>query len=416
VVAQIVLLGLFLLTAAAVTTRPLAISEGWWPLAAGAVALVLGVIPASMAVRGIASSLDVLAFFAGLLLLAWVLRGSGALDRLLDAMEAWSGSDARRLLGAVALATATTTVLLSNDAAALVLAPAVLDRLVRRGLPLAPFVVTMAFVANAASLVLPISNPVNLLILDRAGIPLTRYLAEVTPAALVGLMVTLGGCLLLSVGSNSGTAVPEPRARPGFRIEGWRRGSLLALVGLLLVADAICVWSRSPVGPPTLVAGLTAVALVWHRGTPAELRSQSSWSVLALVTGFSVLAAGLEHSSLLASAAGRIAAGGPIWLAALASGAATAVISSVINNLPAALLVTSALAAAHHLGSLVLTSIVGADLGPNLAPFGSLSTILILAAVRQRNETVPWWPICRLGLVLGPLALLPTIGMVALGR
>lgn len=42
-----------------------------------------------------------LAFFAGLLLLAWVLRGSGALDRLLDAMEAWSGSDGRRLLGAV---------------------------------------------------------------------------------------------------------------------------------------------------------------------------------------------------------------------------------------------------------------------------------------------------------------------------
>jgi arsenical pump membrane protein len=119
---------------------------------------------------------------------------------------------------------------------------------------------------------------------------------------------------------------------------------------------------------------------------------------------------------LLATAAGWVAAGGSTWFEAVATGVVTAVISGVINNLPAALLVSAGLHAAHHLGSLALPVIVGADLGPNLAPFGSLSTILILAAVRRRGQPVPWGPLWRLGLVVGPLALLPTLCLVALAR
>ncbi|HUY08900.1 MAG TPA: SLC13 family permease [Candidatus Dormibacteraeota bacterium] len=416
VLSQVVLLGLFLLTAAAVTGRPWRISEGWWPVAAVVVALLVGAIPATTAVRGLGSSLDVLAFFAGLLLLAWTLRVTGSLTQLLDRMEQWAADDPRRMLAAVAVATVAGTALLSNDAAALLLAPAVLDRIQRRGLALTPFVLTMAFTANAASALLPISNPVNLLILDRSQIALSSYLTTVTPAAVLGVLITVVGCLLVNgrglargVAVDLGGPPPQSAHRPPV---GW----IAALTGLLVLTDVGFAVVRLPIGPPTLVAGALATLLVRSSDRPWKSQQGIGWSILALVAGFSVLAAGLGDSSWLAAATERFTGSASTWMAGLSTGLVTAAISSVINNLPAALLVTSGLQAAHHLGILALAAIVGADLGPNLAPFGSLSTILILGAVRSRGQPVPWARVWRLGLVVGPVALVPTVVLVALSR
>ncbi|HVB14226.1 MAG TPA: SLC13 family permease [Candidatus Dormibacteraeota bacterium] len=416
VVSQAVLLALFLVTAAAVTSRPWRIPVGWWPLGAVAVALLIGAMPAVTAAHGLGSSLDVVAFFAGLLLLAWALRVTGSLGQLLDRLEGWSRGEPRRLLVMVAVATVAVTALLSNDAAALLLAPEIFDRLERRRLCLTPFVLTMAFTANAASALLPISNPVNLLILDRSDIALSTYLTAVTPAAVVGVLITVGGCLLLTgrgpfPGSLASAVSPLPPALDRPRTVG-----VTWLLGLLVVIDVGFAAARLPLGPPTLAAGTLSVALVWTAGGSREIPRGLGWSILALVAGFSVLASGLAHSGWLASVSGQLARGGLSWSAGFFIGAVTAVISGLINNLPAALLVTAGLQAAHHVGSLALAAIVGADLGPNLAPFGSISTILILAAARRRDQPVPWSRVWQLGLIVGPLALLPTLSLVALAR
>lgn len=414
--AQFVLLALFLLTAAAVTLRPWRIPEGWWPIGAVGIALVVGAIPAATAARGLGSSLNVLAFFGGLLLLAWVLRATGSMVHLMDRMESWSGDDPRRLLAAVAVATVAVTALLSNDAAALLLAPEVLDRLKRRGLPLTPFALTMAFTANAASSLLPISNPVNLLILDRSNLALSSYLRVVTPGAVLGVLITVVGCLLLTgrgMPHGHPLLVATPRQPAVHRFRARRVAALLAV---LTITDVGFALGRLPIGPPTLVAGALATGMVWSAGGSLKRPRDLGWSILALVAGFSVLASGLGHSPWLASAAGWFAGSGSIWVGGVVTGLVTAVVSGVINNLPAALLVTAGLQAAHHLGTLTLPAIVGADFGPNLAPFGSLSTILILDALRSRGQPVPWRQVWRLGLILGPLGLIPTICLVALAR
>ncbi|MGC2191152.1 MAG: SLC13 family permease [Candidatus Dormiibacterota bacterium] len=416
VLAQLVLLALFLLTAAAVTLRLWRIPEGWWPIAAVVIALAVGAIPEATAARGLGSSLNVLAFFAGLLLLAWVLRATGSMVRLLDRMEGWSGDDPRSLLTVVALATVAVTALLSNDAAALLLAPEVLDRLQRRGLPLTPFVLTMAFSANAASALLPISNPVNLLILDRSNLALSSYLTVVTPGAVVGVLITVAGCLLLTgrgIPHRQPAAAETPQQPAVHRLRARWVAALLAVLTLTDVGFAV---ARLPIGPPTLVAGALATGMIWSAAGSRERPRGLGWSILALVAGFSVLASGLGQSPWLARAAEWFAGSGSIWVGGVATGLVTAVVSGVINNLPAALLVTAGLQAAHHLGALTLPAIVGADFGPNLAPFGSLSTILILSALRPRGQLVPWGQVWRLGLILGPLALLPTICLVALAR
>lgn len=413
---QITLLALFVVTAILVTTRPWQISEGWWPAAAVAVALVTGAVTIPGAARGFVSSLDVVSFFAGLLLLAWKLRDSNFLDPYLDWMEKRSGDSPRRLLFAVAVATVVVTALLSNDAAALLLAPAVFDRLVRRSLPLPTFAITVAFIANATSALLPVSNPVNLLILDRSHIELSRYLTAVTPGACLGVILTVAGCLLLA-GRSLPARIPASRPDSGPSSVGRpRTRGLKLLLALLVVTDLAFAAARLPIGPPTLVAGVLAVMVVRDPGLRRVPPSGLGWAILALVAGFSVLASGLAHSAWLADAAGRLSGGGSPWGAGMAVGVITAVISGVVNNLPAALLVTSALQAGHHLGSLALTAIVGADLGPNLAPFGSLSTILILAAARHRRQPVSWRQLGGLGLAVGPAALIATLAVVALTR
>ena len=413
--AQIVLLLLFLLTAVAVTWRPGRLPEGWWPIVAGLVALVAGAIPLATAAQGLSSSLNVLAFFAGLLLLAWALRVNGSSGQLIDRMERWSGASGRKLLVAVAVATVVVTALLSNDAVALLLAPELLLRLQRRGLAMTPFVLTMAFTANAASALLPISNPVNLLVLDRSHISLVSYLGTVTPAAVVGVVITVLGCLLVtgrSLRQDHVFPAESLRERPAHRpASRWITG----LIALLVLTDIGFAVARLPIGPPTLGAGALAALGVGLTTEPRRGPRGLGWSILALVAGFSVLASGLGNSPWLAATMDRLVVG-TSWMTGVSTGLVTALISGMINNLPAALLVTAGLQAAHHLGTLTLPAIVGADLGPNLAPFGSLSTILILGVVRGQGEPVPWRRVFRLGVIVGPLALLPTLLLVALAR
>ncbi|MGH7611606.1 MAG: arsenic transporter, partial [Candidatus Dormibacteria bacterium] len=76
---EIPLLVLFAATAVGVTTRPFGLWEGWWPLGGAALAVLARLVDPGQALAGVRSSLDVLAFFLGLLLLANCLHRQGAL-------------------------------------------------------------------------------------------------------------------------------------------------------------------------------------------------------------------------------------------------------------------------------------------------------------------------------------------------
>ncbi|MGH7611162.1 MAG: SLC13 family permease, partial [Candidatus Dormibacteria bacterium] len=364
------------------------------------------------ALAGVRSSLDVLAFFLGLLLLANCLHRQGALTRSLDWLERRSGRSPRRLLLAVVLATAAVSAVLSNDAVALLLAPELLARLRARRLPLGPFVVAIAVVANAASLLLPISNPVNLLILDRTQIPLGGYVATVTPPALLALAITCATVLLLTRGLPATVSAPAPVASRG---RGGGRGRLLwALLLALVVADGASARLGLPIGVPTLAAGLVALWLTQASGGARGVLGELNWGLLALVLGFSILAAGLAHAPGLAHVSKAVVGGGQSPRSALLAGLATAGLSGLVNNLPAALLANAALASSGHLGQLALAVVVGADLGPNLIPIGSLSTILILEALRRQGEPVPWRRFLAVGAPAALLALVPCLLLLGL--
>ncbi len=411
----VILLALFAATCVAVMTRPFKIGPGWWSAAAAVFAIVGGLVSVSQAWASLGAMINVLTFFGGLILLTAVLLRVGALEVLLDRMEEWSGDSPRRLLLATMAVTAGVTAIFSNDAAALLIAPSLVGRLRARGLAPTPYILAVAIMANSASLLLPVSNPVNLLLLDRQHIPLSHYLVQVTPAATAGLAVT---GLLIAAMSWHRLGPGRPRTLPLRKLDRPVLVSLMVLLGALAAVDIAFVVRGLPLGPPTLVAGGLGAVVLWLRTGNRAARSLTAapWSLLPLVAGLAVLAAGLQQSHALGQISAAVVGSTTTLAAQLRVGILTGLLAAMVNNLPAAFLVSSGLAAAHHLGPMAVTVIAGADLGPNLAPAGSLSTILIFAAVEGRGDRPSWRSFWRLSGVAGTVGLVSTLGLATLVR
>ena len=140
--------------------------------------------------------------------------------------------------------------------------------------------------------------------------------------------------------------------------------------------------------------------------SPVALMKDVSWSVLPLVAGLFVLVEALDRTGVIADVAQgiRVLAVDPARGAAL-SGTVLAVASNLMNNLPAGLVASSAVAQAQPPQLVVDALLIGVDLGPNLSITGSLATILWLQAIRREGEDVGFWRFLKVGAVAMPLAL-----------
>ncbi len=409
-----VLLLLFAVTCWAILKRPLGIDGAWWALFAAVGSLASGLVTPDGAGAAVGQTADVLTFFGGLLVMAAVLQRAGAVDLLMDRLEIWAGFSTRRLLVGILALTALVTAVLSNDAAALLLAPAVVSRVRARGLPPALFLLGLAVVTNSASLLLPVSNPVNLLLLDRDHLQFAHYLVIVTPGALAGLLLSAAAvvALLWRLPTRSAPATPGRDLSNGLLV------ALAALVAVLAAADVVLVVLGQPLGPPTALAALLALVLLGRRqpGAAREALKRARWTLLPLVVGLAVLASGLQQAHLLGELLAPIAGAPSGPMAQARVGASAAVLSAAINNLPTAFLFGAGLTAAHHLHAFTIPVIVGADLGPNLAPAGSLSTILAFSAGDRPRERPSLRSFFKVGWIAGPVGMLATLVVAGLVR
>ncbi len=175
---------------AGVIIRPWGLPEAVWAVA-GAIALVaLGLLPIGAAWTGIAKGLDVYLFLTGMMLIAELARREGLFDWLAGIAASHARGSARRLFALVYVVGILVTVFLSNDATAVVLTPAVYAvARAARAEPL-PYLFVCAFIANAASFVLPISNPANLVVFGSHMPPLLQWLVRFGPPSLVSIAVT----------------------------------------------------------------------------------------------------------------------------------------------------------------------------------------------------------------------------------
>jgi len=400
---------------AGVILRPWRVPEAIWAVA-GAVALVAaGLVSLSSAWHGVERGTDVYLFLTGMMLLAEVARGEGLFDWLAARAARLAAGSAARLFALVYAVGTLVTIFLSNDATAVVLTPAVaaVTRAAQAEEPL-PYLLICAFIANAASFVLPISNPANLVIYGSHMPPLLHWLPRYGLPSLASITVTF-----LVLRATQRSALRQPIAAT-VEVRRLGAGGLVAAAGIGLTALALMAASALGwrLGLPTCLAGLLTllVVLAVSRARPWPLLRDISWGVLPLVAGLFVLVEALDETGLIGMLADllRRAASRSVPGTAWASGVLLAFGCNLVNNLPAGLVAGTAVQAAHSPAQVTGAVLIGVDLGPNLSVTGSLATILWLNGLRREGVSVSAGTFLRIGALVMPPALVVSLAALVL--
>jgi arsenical pump membrane protein len=389
-----------------VIARPWNLPEFIWAVVGAALLVLLDLLPWPDALAAAAKGTDVYFFLIGMMLLAELARKEGLFDWLAAQAVRWSKGSAKRLFVIVYVVGTIVTVFLSNDATAVVLTPAVYAATRAAKVESLPYLFICAFIANAASFVLPISNPANLVLFGAQMPPLSewlRYFALPSAAAIGATYIALR----LTQRRGLGAAVATVDDMPPFPL-----GAKLAAAGIATTAVVLLVASAlgRDLGFPTFVAGtaVTITVLLIGRHSPMRILKDVSWSVLPLVAGLFILVEGLNRTGVLPSLAGtlRAAVTASPQITSWIAGVAVAVASNLVNNLPMGLIAATTSQAAHVPAHVTGAILIGVDLGPNLSVTGSLATILWLIALRREGQHVAARQFLKLGLVVMPPALL----------
>lgn len=405
------------LAVAGVIGRPWRLPEAVWAVTGALVLVIGGLLPWRAALTGVAKGTDVYLFLIGMMLLAELARQEGLFDWLAAKAARAARGSATRLFTLIYLVGTIVTIFLSNDATAVVLTPAVaaVVKAVDAKEPL-PYLFVCAFIANAASFVLPISNPANLVIYGAHMPPLLQWLPLYALPSVLSIAATYA-VLRVVQRTHLCQAIAKDVSIPDLS----RCGHLTAL-GIAATSVVLLAASAAGIqlGLPTFLAGAATAAVVFWCSDfgPGKTLKHISWSVLPLVAGLFVLVEALEATGAAEALSGLLralvtdSAAAAAWIA----GAVLAVACNLVNNLPAGLLagrVVEAAAAPEDVRAAVL---IGVDLGPNLSVTGSLATILWLSALRRDGHSVSAWTFLKVGaLVMPPALVLAIVGLLAVG-
>ena len=371
-------------------------------LVVGAVCVALGLLPLSDLAELADRVVPVLAFVLGLTVVAELAADAGVFDRLAELAARVGGGRTIGLWGAVVALAVLCTVFLSIDTTAVLLTPIVITLARRVGLPPMPFALTTVWLANTASLLLPVSNLTNLLAVDRIGLdgPLP-FAGLMVWAALAGVVVPCAVLLVVFRGRLFGRYTPvsvRPASDPVFF---WAASAVLVALVVALTAG-VTVWIAA------VAAALVLVVVAAFRA-PGELRvSRVPWSTLLFAAGLFVVVESL-HTTGLTDPIVHALSGGTDTGSLLVLGGAGAVAANAIDNLPAYLVLEPA---AGHEALRYAALLVGVNAGCLITPWASLATLLWHARLSSEGVHLSWGKYMALGCVVAPLTVVA--GVLAL--
>ncbi|HEY8313545.1 MAG TPA: SLC13 family permease [Candidatus Baltobacteraceae bacterium] len=385
--------------------RPKKINEAVWAVAGAAALVAFGLLPWRSALSALERGTGIYLFLIGMMILAEIARTEGLFAWAAAAALRASRGSQFRLFALVYLVGIVVTALLSNDATAVVLTPAVYAALARTNVKPLPYLFVCAFIANAASFVLPISNPANLVVFA-SHLPLLRtWIDAFGIPSIVAIAGTFFFLYLDSRASLRGTFLKD--GADG----GLSRGGKVALAAVSIASIVLVTvaWLGMPIGITTLALGLGSIAAVAFadRNAPALVLKHISWTVVPLVGGLFVIVAALDRSGALRAATAFLSYAqtlAPVF-GNLLVGSVVGLGSNVLNNLPVGLISGIALSNSAPAAHIVHATLIGVDLAPNLSVTGSLATILWLVALRREGVEVTAWRFLRTGAIV----LIPTL-------
>jgi arsenical pump membrane protein len=409
-VAHILLPSLVAVSILLMLVRPRGIAEVYW-ISGGAVCLVvLRLVSLDVAWKAIARGSDVYFFLIGMMLLSELAREHGVFDWLSSVAVRSAKGSCSRLFALVYGVGTIVTIFMSNDATAVVLTPAILAAVRKARVEPLPYLFVCALVANAASFVLPISNPANLVVFHDGMPPLAHWLLSFAVPSLLSILSTYAIMRWIFRKQLAQTINHEVEEK---HLDGQARLVLAGLVAIILVLLTVSSLGKD-LGLPACLAALviTAAVSIKARSNPLMLAKEISWGTIVLVAGLFIMV-----DAVVGMGALKLTQSALLWVQQLAPAAGAIITSFVVgvannlvNNLPLGLIAGATLHAAHVKGLIANAVLIGVDLGPNLSVTGSLATILWLLALRKEKLDVGFWKFLQVGALAMPVALLLSVG------
>jgi arsenical pump membrane protein len=405
-----------LATLIGIMTRPFRWNEASIAMVGAAVLLLLGLITPADAFLTLIRDWNTFFFFLGMMGLSALAEAAGLFDWLAVQAARLAGQSAALLFLNVFLLGTLISMVLSNDATALILTPIVYVLVTKLRLPVLPYLFACTFIADTASFLLPVSNPINIIITSRFPLDLWTFLRLLFLPSLVVIVINIGIFYLLYRKQLKGTFDIQrlPSAEQAAKHKGYFRYTC----GVLAVVAVAYVIASAVQLPLSLVALSGAVllligALSWRRTSLRETAGRISWSIFGFIAGMFIVVRAIEDTGLttmfgnwLIHLSGDTSCG-----AVMVGMAGAAVGTNLINNVPMAVVMVSALGGIQNASpaiqhGFIAATIFGCDLGPNLTTVGSLATVLWLLILRQRNVDVTGLDYFKVGVVVTPLMLL----------
>jgi arsenical pump membrane protein len=409
---QVVLgLGIFAATLIGIFARPARLSEAHAALLGALAMLLTGIVSPETAAAALYPEWNVYLFFLGLMVTTALAERAGVFTMLARAAAIWANGSSRRLYLMLFLIGALVTAFLSNDATALLLTPVVATLVIQLRLSPVPYLFATTFIADTASFLLPVSNPINVLLLgERIDLP-TFFRFLLAPA----LFAILANYIIFAWWFRQDLRMVYDLARLPVLDSRRQQTARLTLSGLAVLAlvEVTAAWYHLPLGPVAVLGACALALLAWRIGQLdwKSLVRGISWSLFGFLTGMVIVVRGLTELGLTERFG--------TWLLALGAGSTlrailvtafgTALGANLINNVPMALVMRAALEtsapATLPQEALRYAALLGADLGPNVTTVGSLATILWVLLLRRYGITVSVRQYILLGFLLVPLLL-----------
>ena len=361
----------------------------------GAIALVAA---GRMTVGQAWNAVDVptLALLLGLMVVSAQFRLGGFYTRVGARLADYRGSPAGLLALLVGVA-GLLSALLANDIVCLAMAPILAAGCARRRLDPVPFLLALAAAANVGSAATLIGNPQNMLIGQTLGLSFHGYLADALVPALLGLGATWAVITWRFSGRWERAVVLTRTEQRDLAFDRWQTAK-----GLAVLAALVAAFLFAPV--PREAAALTAAGLLLlsRRTASRDILGQVDWHLLVLFMGLFVvnhalLASGMTERALAGLRATGVELGGAPWLFGV-----TVVLSNLVSNVPAVMLLLP-VARAHAQGGPILA--LASTLAGNLLIVGSIANIIVVDQAARLGVKIGWREHARVGVPVTLLTL-----------
>ncbi|MFG1174526.1 arsenic transporter [Erwiniaceae bacterium CAU 1747] len=416
---------IFLLTLVLVIWQPRGLSIGWSASIGAVLALLTGVIHPDDIPVVWNIVWNATAAFIAVIIISLLLDESGFFEWAALHVSRWGNGRGRLLFTWIVLLGAAVAALFANDGAALILTPIVIAMLLAlgfsKGATLA-FVMAAGFIADTASLPLIVSNLVNIVSANFFHLGFTQYASVMIPVNLAAIAATLLMLHLffrkdipatydVSLLKAPASAIKDPAT---FRA-GW----------VVLIFLLVGFFILDPLGIPVsaiAAAGAVVLLVVAKRGhainTGKVLRG-APWQIVIFSQAMYLVVYGLRNAGLtdyLSDVLNLLADKG-LWAATFGTGFLTALMSSVMNNMPTVLIGALSVEGSTATGvvreAMIYANVIGCDLGPKITPIGSLATLLWLHVLSQKNMTITWGYYFRTGIIMTLPVLFVTLAALA---